>query len=674
MTIAVSEGVALDIQINGTDLPPMQNVFKSLELHSGIGFPIPVGTITFNDMHGLLSAGEFNLVDGTKISLKLQYLDTGEDSTDESIEIEAIVFGKVKTEPTSQGYIRKATIIPDLPQFIVEAQREFYEGTSHDAISAILQQHGVEVDAGELALDDSMTWRNVGRTQANFVQEILSKSYNGESTCVKGALDWGNVFYLRDLFTVLQEEADCTMYNISLIEKKDTNVFLREVDNDTSSGFFNKLTNYGHTHVQHSLTGESIVLEEANPPELGSGLPINLDIQSGIDLTALTAGRWFDSGTSVLGAFNVHKYYYDAAYLNMRHLSLFTETVRGLTDNYYNLPLLKGIDYIHGEHSEDQNSTNSAYSGNYLIGNKTIVVRENHYAEVYTLYRSYITEPGSTPLISADTAAAVVGKVTDKVESAVDKAVTEAKLATQTNPNIKSITKEVSEAEELAKELGEFDPDSVDPSSALDSFNAWVDEQTQKVADMLDEFMEEGKAWANENIIEKYGEEIDYLEAAGKEFQSALKKLDDLCDSLIPSELAAINLLGPNLGDVIGVLGNRVGKIERLSSQMNSDLNSLIRNNGIPDTYLNNPKLATACSQLKEALMDNVDTNDLPNKCLDKVAMAALNLPSSTLAKKLRLLENMINDMLCAHGEGATANATLNGPGKQGITLGDVGQ
>ncbi|SBV38378.1 hypothetical protein BN7874_206 [Phage NCTB] len=661
MALEVGKGVYLQIKINDQELPPANNVFKELELHSGFGFNLPVAKLTLNDMHNFLSGGPYNLVDGTKVQLTF-----ANDSDDnDPFEINCRVFGKVKTSPTNQGYTRTATLIPDLTEYTIEVKREARTGTSVAAIQEILGEHDIEVNLPEsgLTTTDSMNWLNIGRTHNTFVHDIVSKAYTGDQTCVKGVLDWGNIFYLRDLFTEIQQEPQAGCYNILPVDEHDTKVHFRETSADTTSGFFNKLSNYGHTHVQHNLEGPLDIFEESNPISLGAGLPVNSEVQGSIDLTSLTAGKGFDSGCAPLGAYNMHEFYYDAQYLNMRHLSLFTESIRGLTDYYTMLPLLQCVQYDHTDVEKAGTVNNSAYTGKYVVGNRSVVIRESHYAEIYTLYRCYISEAGTTPVV--DGATDTSGKTTPSAETAVNPSDpnNNSKAATQTNPNIKSVSSSDTEATELAKELGEYDADAEEQKGLLDSFNDFVQNQQDKLNSMLDDFKAQGQAFADENLADKYGEATDFIEAAGREFQSALKKLDDLCSSLIPSELAAIDLVGPDIGGFVGILADRVTSMDKLSKEFESGLNDMIDKGNIPSSYLNNPKISSKCSEIKEQLMDRVNTAELPNQCLDRLALMDLFLPQNTLARKLRLMENMINDLLCANGNGASANATINGPG-----------
>ena len=241
MAISLSGGVYLEIKINDIELPPANNVFRSLTMHSGIGFEIPVAILEVNDMHDMFNTGDLALVDGSKIEITFG---KGNDEA-EPRTIKTRILGKVKTEAQSQGYKRTATLIPDLPEYILEVQREAYTGTSDSVLSEIFGKYSIEVSKGQaLTCQDSMTWRNIGRSQIQFVKDIVSKAYSGPQTCVKAALDW-DTFYINDLFQELKQEPEIGMFNVANVSNKEGAVSLRESSIDTSSGFFNKLTNYG---------------------------------------------------------------------------------------------------------------------------------------------------------------------------------------------------------------------------------------------------------------------------------------------------------------------------------------------------------------------------------------------------------------------------------------------
>lgn len=674
MAIELKNGVFLEIKVNEQEIPPSSNVFKSLTMYSGIGYEIPVAVLELNDVHAIFNTGDYALVDGTKVDIVLSQ---GVDRTGDSMEIKTRVLGKVKSETINTGLLRRATLVPDIPEYILEAQREFYDGTSATAITDILKKYSIEVKQpeGGLNLSDFMCWRNIGKSQIQFIKEILEHSYSGKSTCMKGCLDWNSTYFLNDLFQELKREPEVGMFNVSNVSGKENRIALRESSIDTTSGFFNKLTNYGHTHVQHSLSGDLLKFEKSEPEVFGDGLPLNEDLKNSIDLTSLTSGYYFDSGTAPLSASNMHEHYYKAQYLNMRHLSLFTETVRGICDNFNNLDLLQVCDYEHvnPEANQGEPSLNESFSGKYIIGNKIIAIRSNHYSEIYTLYRSYVTDSGSTPLSESKNTSSVSPKQTNKVDTAVDPTDphNETTLENTVNPKVKTDTANESEQIQLAKELGEYEEPAESQANPTDSFNKFVENQKKKIDKLLNDFEEEGRAFADQRIVDKYGEAKDYLTAVGREFQSAIQKMEELCNELIPSELAALDLFGPNLGDILGMVANRINRIDQLSKEFQADVNELASKGNIPDQYLNNPRVQSTCRQLNERIQDRMsDVAMPPTNCLDRLALAKLFMPQNDLARRLQQLESLVNDLLCANGEGASANATLNGPGSTTTTVG----
>jgi hypothetical protein len=664
MAIQIENGVLIEIQIGGQPIPPSHNVFKELMLYSGFGHTIPMAKLVILDMHNQFSSGEQNLVDGTKVSITI-----GKNVEEtEPVTYDMLVFGKVQTGNAPQGYSRTAILIPDKPSYIIEAQREAIDGTSVTAIEQILGQHDLQMDSGELQVQDNMTWRNVGMTHVQHIEQILAHAYSGDQTCVKGCLDWDGTFYMRDLFTQLQQEPVATMFNVQLAEQVDNPIYVYDSRPDSTSGLFNALTNYGHAHQQHSLSGERIHLDEANPVVLGDGLALNEDIKNSIEFTTITSGGWFDSGTKPLGGFNMHEHYYDAAYLNTRHLSLFTESVRVITDRFRNLDLFAPIDYRHDQQHGEEDVSNSAYSGKYLITSKVIVIRESNYAEIYELTRSYITNPGTTPLVASSVSSQTPPKTNPPAPTTVDPAdpTNERQVAQTPNPSIRTNDTAITEDQQLQRDLGEFDEardaEGDNARSPLDSF---IEDTKRNIDETLDSWRAQGEQFATENIVDKYGEGRDYLEAMGREFQSAIQKLEDLCNELLPSELDSLNIFGPQLGSIIGLLAGRVSDIDRLLADFENGLNGLIANGDIPNTFLNNPRLDTSCAQLDQIIRERTREANaaIPQNCLDRLALARLFLPQNDLARRLRDLERLINDMLCAQG---------NDDGGTRIQLGDA--
>lgn len=665
-TLQIKNGVYLKVTINDVEANFGRNFLKEFVAHSGFGFSTPGATLKILDMDGSFSRGDQNLVDGVKIKIEL----ARNSELNDPIEFNMRVMGKVLTTPDGDGMVKQATLVPDLPVYLIEAQREFYDGTSKDVIEQILSQYGIEVDADDtVSVSDSMTWLNVGKTHAKFIKDILSHSYNGESTCISGSLDWG-VFYIRDLFKLLETEAETLLFNLEPVTEIQNKIRLTEAQPDSVNGLLNALTNYGHTHVQHGLGGTEFVYDEAAPAIFGEGLPLNSDVKNSIDLTSLTSGSWFDSGTGIATS-NMHDKYYEADYLNTRHLSLFTESVRVMADTFHDLPLYSVVHYDHTQAAGDGLALNQAFSGKYIVGNKTFIVRDSYYAEVYELTRSFITQPGTTPLVASQNDSTVTPKTTPRANSAVNPSdPNRTELAKNTpNPNVQSAAPVVeSEQKQLARELGELDPDQ-DPTKALDTpesvedeienknaLDKFVDDMNKRVDELFDKWEAEGEEFADNAIVEKYGQGRDYLMAMGKEFQSALKKLDDLCSELLDTEKASINIFGPDLGSIIGRFASRVAEADNLQRNFESELNELAASGAIPDSYLGNPRLRTQCAALQRELLDaaNKEINELqdglPNKCLDRFALGRLFGPQNTLAQQLRQLESLIDDLLCANG------------------------
>lgn len=668
MTIKLKNGVFVEVEINDQPASFAKNFLKEFVAHSGFGFSTPGATLKLLDMDGTFSRGDQNLVDGVKVNVKM----SRNPDLNEPIEFDMRVMGKVKTEPAgASGMLKTATLVPNLPEYLIEAQREFYDGTSTSAIESILGNYDIEVDVGEgVQTTDSMTWRNIGKTHARFILDILAHAYNGESTCVHGSLDWGT-YYIRDLFKVLEREPEIVLFNAEPVTQKGQNVRIIEATPDSVNGLLNALTNYGHTHVQHSISGQDFVFDEANPQIFGKGLPLNSDVKNSIELTSLTNGSWFDSGTD-LAASNMHEFYYEAEYLNKRHLSLFSESVRVMADTFHNIPLYECIQLDYGQAAGDGLALNEAFSGKYLIGNKTFIIRDSHYAEVYELARSFIEQPGTTPLVASSNDSTVTPKQTPAAQTAVNPADPQRRqqAAETPNPNIQStVERPESEEKALARELGELDPDqdplrAVDgvenPEDKLENKNAldrFVDDMNQQVDDLLQKWEDEGQEFADSAIVQKYGEGRDYLLAVGKEFQSALKKLDDLCSELIDSEKAAINIVGPDIGSMIGKVAQRVSEADNLQRQLTNDLNNLAAQGAIPASFLDNPRLRTNCNRIQDLIgtvnqeINEAQANgDLPTKCLDRFALDRIFGPQNDLARRLRQLESLVDDLLCANG------------------------
>lgn len=625
------------IKINDEEVTSASNFVREVILQEGQGLSGPVAKLTLVDKHQILT-GPLALTDGSALTIEIGK------SVDEFEEFKLSVF-KIDHQDEAGSDVLTVWCIAHMPTYLQGACREYYEDNSSEALSKIASASGIDYDGPDSPTSDKMVWNNCGTTRAQHAEEIASKAYSDESASWKLLVGFDGMKF-KDTFSLFDEEpAYIFSFNYTPKDAQLDIEMITESAPESASGVMNSLTNYGHTHVQSTLTkGDDIKLESVSPAVLGEGLALNVDIKNSMDATNFTTGEFWDVGIDPLPGSNMHENYYKAAYQNMRHNALFTETVKCLSPGYIGAKLFSVVDYYHGDESgPDGNSLNTRYSGKYLVFFRTLILRGAHFAEVYDLYRSYITKSGNTPVEggTADNPNNIVK------ETNADDIQSPSSSVPGVNTSSKSVSKDtlLSRVGNVKSQVNSKIAKGIKGTQS--AFDKVVAKMQSRVDDLEIGFKQQGEQFNFPSLSDKYGTQFDKMDALMSEFQSAVKTLD-ACSALSDLEKLSLDATIENKSKLLGSLYNKLNSIDEAIDNNTRDVNNLIASGDIPASYLNSPEVKVKCAQRQAGQLQEALNDALPDQCLDRHAFDQLNAPGLNLKAKMDKIVNQIKSILCA--------------------------
>lgn len=386
------------IEIENVRTPPTENFLDTIYLQDGgFGTPVPVLQLVLSDANGTLDE-DLNLQDGTKITIKLS-----RDRT--KIKARKFRVFAFEKQTAADGPKMVVTCLYDAPEWVSGVYTESFKGTSVDALSQMAGRAGLKFD-GPRSTDDAMTWLNINKTRTSFSEDVVMRAYGGPQSCMARLLTCDGVVRYKDLFEELQKAPMFTyLQNKDESAATGTPIRARETHNASVSGFQTHMMNYGQTQYSHSLDVSGQTTKSSlDAPLMGSSFPINSEVKGIVaDRGARITYTGFDPGTSPKPAYNLHQYYEDALYQNMRYLGLWSERLKLLTDDYTEVVPFDVVDYKHSDDLLGEFQDKRLLGGNWIVGGKTIWIKAGHkYSELHFLYRPNLQEAGSTPSTGGD--------------------------------------------------------------------------------------------------------------------------------------------------------------------------------------------------------------------------------------------------------------------------------
>lgn len=389
------EGMAFcTLDIAGSPMPPAMNMIENIWIMEGFGMGLPTMKLSLYDEKETLSR-DLNLKEGTTISIRLGK------TADSAPEMKFRVFGWGRPRNSSGKVIHVACIL-DAPKFAAGSFAESFDGHSANVMQQLAEKSSLRFEGPTGAPKDTQVWLNLNQTRLSFSEDLAMRGYMSDESCMARVVRMDGTLVYKDLMAVLKEQPKNT-----LIHNKDgagasgKAVDVRTAKDRSYSGLFSHYVNYGHKLYGHDFGADTaeftIETMEVQAPG-AAGVPINMDVMAQLkERGARVTYSGLDPGTGPDEGFNIHEKYERAYYQNVRLLSMFSESVIALSDTATEIQSFQSIDFQQGAGAKGTaEPAANDIAGRYIVGGKTIMIKGGKkYAELYYLYRPFLTEAGN---------------------------------------------------------------------------------------------------------------------------------------------------------------------------------------------------------------------------------------------------------------------------------------
>lgn len=389
------------IDIEDTPMPPSFNLIDEIIMQEGMGIAAPTLSLHFFDQTGSLQR-DLNLSQGTKCTITLARYG----SKDQLVKRTFSLWSTTRNV-SDAGPLLTAIFTLDAPKWIAGVYCENFRASSSQAIQNMAASSGLNYSGPSGGTSDTMNWLNVNTTRSSFSEDVAMRGYASNASCMARALTLDSEVRYKNLFEELSKDDKAQFLLNDDSEIHDNPVLLRETQETSISGVMAHWFNFGQIQHEHSLNLEGQqITDRILAPVMGSGFPISDRVKQLISDSegSRVAYTGLDPGTEPKPQSNIHSNYERAFYQNLRGLGLFTERMRVLGHAYTRLSTFDCVKYIQRDPEGNQFVHNQAVNGKYLVGGKTIRIKNGHnYSEVFDLIRPYLTNPGeSSPVSQSD--------------------------------------------------------------------------------------------------------------------------------------------------------------------------------------------------------------------------------------------------------------------------------
>lgn len=388
--------IFVKIQIDGNDLPHSPNLIERIVMTEGMGALSPAIELILNDYAGSLSK-ELALTDGNELLITV-----GKSPEDVNTQSRQYRLFGMRTLTTATGPRMQIVGIYDAPGYLTGSVRESFKSGTSEVMAAIAQRCklsylGPEKFNGRKT-NDTQVWLNVAKSRAMFVQRTARHGFIDEHSAMFSTLtSLGELRYLdlNEVIATPKEKIKYAFVHNTFPQGQGNEIvyIVSEAKTRSSAGLMNTWQNYGSTHIEHNLNGESISHDKVEVKTTADYLPINTSVKKTVDRSRLEY--------SALDCGNTNKNFNKAQYQNLKLLSLFTEHVSILTMEVTEIQQLDVVIYRQANADPKAPVSNSDI---YLVIGKSIVCQSGNYVERIELVRHNITEKGAAELATEDTA------------------------------------------------------------------------------------------------------------------------------------------------------------------------------------------------------------------------------------------------------------------------------
>jgi hypothetical protein len=275
-------------------------------------------------------------------------------------------------QPLEGGYMYDIDAYLDVPTFWNASPTEPLRGTSYKTIETIAKNCGLGFSGDQTA--DSQIWLPRNMQYHAWAKEICNHGYRSDFSCMQLGLDLDKTLNYKDLS---ESRKRTKLFNFG--EYRSGSVLVTDIQPMVASGSMNHLSGYADMLVEQDLSREDInrVTNSVSiNKSLGEkALLVNSRVKGVVPLSRVNF--------TPISAGNTHSEYERAFYQNTRINNLHSSRISLVTPDNTNVRLLDRVSL-----TLDETTTYlAAYSGDYIVGSRTIYVKGNTYFEKLELLR-----------------------------------------------------------------------------------------------------------------------------------------------------------------------------------------------------------------------------------------------------------------------------------------------
>lgn len=251
----------------------------------------------------------------------------------------------------------------DAPMYWNSTTAETFQGTSSELLASIAQRCALQYDGPSTS--DSMLWLPQNMRYRTWAKDAAKYGYINETSCMALGLGLDGVLRYRDVNNMPQPTK--TVKSFLLDAEAYTAV---ETELKAGSGLNNALTGYQNMRVPQSVIEVPQAISELNFKSGVKSPQFNVPLRDTLQRGAVRFGP-VDCG-------NVHSFYEQAQYQNMRYSNMFSLGQDILLTEPTDIQLLDNFNYTSQKENTDPDVVNS---GVYLVTGHSIYIQGANYAE-----------------------------------------------------------------------------------------------------------------------------------------------------------------------------------------------------------------------------------------------------------------------------------------------------
>lgn len=356
MGYRLSNQLEVSILFDGNEfMLDAMNVLNFLHIGTSFVGRLPTFNLSLQDTLGTLT--RYNLTDdATQVTISVK----GVNNDTKTYKFRLFTH---KKQPVSTGYVWEMDGYLDAPLYWAGTDCVGYTGTSDSVLSQIAQKCGLAYSGSPTA--DSQLWMQQNRRYCDFANYVCQRGYISDESLMVLGVDLDGTMYYKNANALPP-----STFRLVGREAQEGTILVSDYSGMSVSGYTNMNTGYYSTRNAQSLVDEGEEIRD---------LTFQPDVRSpalNTDTRKLVARGLQKHGPIDVG--NVHRNSDRALYQNVRYSNLFSQKTTFEVMSPVPIPLASRVSFS-SRISPDTPDT--AYSGEYVIAGRAIVIQGTWYKE-----------------------------------------------------------------------------------------------------------------------------------------------------------------------------------------------------------------------------------------------------------------------------------------------------